>query len=105
MNTFDEHPGNAFLFEIATFLVMCAKECFDPFNKHYAPLRMLRAIGKLADFPQYVTELREDPFLQKIEHELDKAGSLVMNEPEAFGDFVNRLVDQFVDEMQKRSQD
>ncbi|MFQ6125241.1 MAG: DUF6092 family protein [Candidatus Heimdallarchaeota archaeon] len=105
MNTYDEHPGNAFLFEIATFLVMCAKECLDPFNKHYAPLRMLRTIGKLADFPLYVTELKEDRFLQQIKQELENAGSLVMNEPEAFGDFVNKLVDQFVDEMQKRSQE
>lgn len=103
MTMFDEHPGNAYLFEIASFLVMSAKESLDPFNEYYTPLRMLRAIVKLADFPQYVSELKADPFLQQFKQEYEEARTLV-DEPEVFQDFLNKLVDQFVDEMQKRSQ-
>jgi len=102
MNALDEHPGNAYLFEIATFLAMCAKESLDPFNKHYAPLRMLKVITKLADVPQYVTELKEDSFLQQIKQEFEVARVLVMEDPVAFSDFLDKLIDKFVDEMQNR---
>ncbi|MFX0116188.1 MAG: DUF6092 family protein [Candidatus Hodarchaeota archaeon] len=104
MNITDEISGNQYLFEIATFLVMCAKESLDP-SSEYASLRMLDVIEKLADFPQYVTELEEDPFLQQIKSKIEMAGDLVMNDPIAFRNFVNKLVDQFVDEMKKRSQE
>jgi len=104
MNVADEISGNAYLFEIATFLIMCAKESLDP-SSEYASLRMLDVIDKLADFPQYVPELKEDPFLQQIKSEIEKAGNLVMNDPKAFRNIVNKLVDQFVDEMNKRGQE
>ncbi|MFX0206603.1 MAG: DUF6092 family protein [Candidatus Hodarchaeota archaeon] len=102
MDTKEKISGNAYLFEIATFLVMCAKESLDP-TCQYAPLRMLDAIEKLADFPQYVLDLKEDSFLQHIKLEIEEAGDLVMNDPEAFQNFMDRLVDQFVEEMKKRS--
>lgn len=104
MNVADKITGNEYLFEIATFLVMCAKENLDP-SSEYASLRMLNVIDKLADFPQYVPKLKEDPFLQQIKPEIEKAGDLVMNDPKTFRNIVNKLVDQFVDEMNKRGQE
>ena len=102
MNTISEHPGNTYLFEIASFLVMSAKESIDPFNEYYIPLRMLRAIVQLADFPQYVSELNTDPFLQQFKQEYEEVRTLV-DEPNVFRDYMNTLVDKFVDEMQKRN--
>lgn len=104
MNVNNEHPGNTYLFEIATTLVMYAKECLDPFNKNYAPLRMLKVIVKLADFPQCLPEMNKDPFLEQFKQQFEEARVLVMNDPDGFQEFMNRLVDQFVDEMQRRIQ-
>jgi hypothetical protein len=102
MNHSEPTPGNAYLFEIATFLLMCAHESLDPSSKYHS-LRMLDVISKLADFPQHVSELNEDPFLLHIKQEIEDAEGLLMNDPEGFREFMNRLVDQFVDEMKKRS--
>lgn len=101
MNDQEKTSGNAYLFEIATLIIMCAKESLDPSCK-YPPLRMLDFIVKLAEFPQYVTELNEDPFLLHIKQEIDEADGLFSNDQEAFQNFMNRLVDQFVEEMKKK---
>lgn len=104
MNNPDSNSGNAYLFEIATFLIMCAQESLDPANE-YSALRMLDVIIKLADFPQHVSELNEDLFLLHIKQEIEDAEGVFMNDREAFREFMNRLVDQFVDEMKNRSQE
>ncbi len=100
MNNQEKTTGNAYLFEIATFIIMCAKESLDPTSKYHT-LRMLDIIEKLAEFPKYVSELNEDSFLLHIKQEIDDAEGLFMNDQEAFQNFMNRLVDQFVEEMKK----
>ena len=104
MNNPEKLSGNAYLFEVVTFLLMCAQESLDP-SSEYSALRMLDVIIKLADFPQYVSELNEDPFLLHIKHEIEDVEGVFMNDRPAFRGFMNRLVDQFVDEMKKRSQE
>ena len=47
---------------------------------------------------------RLEPFLYPDSEEAEEARVLVMNDPDGFQEFMNRLVDQFVDEMQRRIQ-
>jgi len=93
--------GNDYLFEIATFLATSAQGCLGE-PPLYGPFRLLDALSKLADFPEYATGLSPDPFLKKIKAVVDEKKFLVMYDVDGFKRAIDEIVEKFAKELKKR---
>jgi len=93
--------GNDYLFEIAVFLATSARGCIDE-PPLYGPFRLLDALSKLADFPEYETGLNPDPFLKEIKTIVDEKKFLVMYNIEEFKRALDEIVEKFAKELKKR---
>jgi len=93
--------GNEYLFEIALFLTISARNCIDE-PPLYGPFRLLDALSKLVDLPKYATGLDEDPFLREIKVVIDEKKFLVMYDAEGFKRALDEIVEKFAKELKKR---
>jgi hypothetical protein len=93
--------GNDYLFEIALFLATSAQGCLNE-PPLYGPFRLLDALSKLADFPDYATELNPDPFLKEIKAIVDEKKFLVMDDVEGFKKAIEEIIEKFSKEIKKR---
>jgi len=93
--------GNDYLFEIAVFLATSAQGCLGE-PPLYGPFRLLDALGKLADFPEYATGLSPDPFLKEIKAIVDEKKFLVMYDVDGFKKAIDEIVRKFSKELKKR---
>jgi len=93
--------GNDYLFEIAVFLATSAQGCINE-PPLYGPFRLLDALSKLADLPDYVAGLDTDPFLKEIKAIVDEKKFLVMYDVEGFKRAVNEIVEMFAKELKRR---
>jgi len=93
--------GNDYLLEIAVFLATSAQGCLNE-PPLYGPFRLLDALSKLAEFPNYVTGLAPDPFLKGIKAIVDEKKFLVMYNVEGFKKAIDEIVEEFVRELKAR---
>jgi hypothetical protein len=93
--------GNDYLFEIAIFLATSAQGCLvEP--PLYGPFRLLDALSKLADFPDYVVGLNPDSFLKEVKAFIDEKKFLVMYDVDGFKKAIDEIVEKFAKEIKKR---
>lgn len=93
--------GNDYLFEIAVFLATSAQGCLNE-PPLYGPFRLLDALSKLADFPDYAAGLDQDPFLKEIKAIVDEKKFLVMYDVDGFKRAIDEIVERFSKELKKR---
>lgn len=93
--------GNDYLFEIALFLATSAQGCLGE-PPLYGPFRLLDALSKLADFPDYATGLDADPFLKDIKAIVDEKKFLVISDVDGFKSAIDEIVERFAKEIKKR---
>jgi hypothetical protein len=93
--------GNDYLFEIAVFLATSAQGCLNE-PPLYGPFRLLDALSKLADLPDYAPGLDRDPFLKEIKAIVDEKKFLVMYDVEGFKRAIDEVVERFSKELKKR---
>lgn len=93
--------GNDYLFEIAVFLATSARGCIDE-PPLYGPFRLLDALSKLTDLPEYATGLNPDPFLKEIKAIVDEKKFLVMYDVDGFQRAIDEIVEKFAKELKKR---
>ena len=68
----------------------------------YGPFRLLDALSKLTDLPEYATGLTPDPFLKGIKAIVDEKKFLVMYDVEGFKRAIDEIVEKFAKELKKR---
>jgi hypothetical protein len=93
--------GNDYFFEIAVFLAMSAQGCLNE-PPLYGPFRLLDALSKLAELPDYVTGLAPDSFLKEIKAVVDEKKLLVMYDVEGFRKAIDEIVEKFGRELKAR---
>jgi hypothetical protein len=93
--------GNDYLFEIAVFLATSAQGCLNE-PPLYGPFRLLDALSKLADLPDYAEGLSPDAFLKEIKAIVDEKKFLVMYDEQGFRKAIEELVAKFSKELRKR---
>jgi len=93
--------GNDYLFEIALFLATSAQGCLNE-PPLYGPFRLLDALSRLADFPDYATGLNSDAFLREIKAIVDEKKFLVMYDVDGFKNAIDGIVEKFAKEAKKR---
>ncbi|MDH5690122.1 MAG: DUF6092 family protein [Candidatus Bathyarchaeota archaeon] len=93
--------GNDYLFEIAVFLATSARGCIDE-PPLYGPFRLLDALSKLTDLPEYAIGLNPDPFLKEIKAIVDEKKFLVMYDVDGFQRAIDEIVEKFAKELKKR---
>jgi hypothetical protein len=97
----NKRNGNDYLFEIALFLVTSAQGCLNE-PPLYGPFRLLDAFSRLAEFPDYATELKSDTFLKEMKAIVDEKKFLVMYDVDGFKKAVDEVVKKFAKEAKKR---
>lgn len=102
MKNKENHTGNEYLFELATFLVMSANGCLDE-PPSYGPLRLIDALSRLIDLPKYASCLNEDQFLRDVKKEVDEKKDLIMSDRKGFRSFLDEMVSRFAVELKNRS--
>lgn len=93
--------GNDYLFEIAVFLATSAQGCLNE-PPLYGPFRLLDALSKLAEFPDYAPGLAPDPFLKEIKAIVDEKKFLVMYDVEGFKKAIGEIIEKFAKELKAR---
>jgi len=93
--------GNKYLFEIAVFLAISARNCIDE-PPLYGPFRLLDALSKIIEFPKYAACLQDDPFLKQIKTIVDEKKFLVMHDVDGFKKAADEIVEMFAKELKKR---
>lgn len=93
--------GNDYFFEIAAFLATSAQGCLNE-PPLYGPFRLLDALSKLAELPDYDRGLTPDPFLKEIKAIIDEKKLLVMYDVEAFRGAIDEIVEKFGRELKAR---
>jgi hypothetical protein len=93
--------GNDYFFEIAVFLATSAQGCLNE-TPLYGPFRLLDALSKLAELPDYATGLAPDPFLKEIKAIVDEKKLLVMYDVEGFKKAIDEIVEKFGRELKAR---
>ena len=93
--------GNDYLFEIAVFLATSAQGCLNE-PPLYGPFRLLDALSKLAEFPDYVQGLAPDPFLVEVKAIVDEKKFLVMYDVEGFKKAIDEIIKRFAGELKAR---
>jgi len=97
----EKPTGNDYLFEIAVFLATSAQGCLNE-PPLYGPFRLLDALSKLADLPDYAPGLAHDPFLKEIKAIVDDKKFLVMYDVEGFRRAIDEIVEKFAKELKSR---
>ena len=97
----EKPTGNDYLFEIAVFLIMSAQGCLSE-PPLYGPFRLLDALSKLADLPDYTKGLNSDPFLKEIKAIVDEKKFLVMYDVEGFKRVIDEIAEKFAKELKTR---
>ena len=93
--------GNDYFFEVAVFLATSAQGCLNE-PPLYGPFRLLDALSKIADLPDYATGLTPDPFLKEIKAIVDEKKLLVMYDVEGFKKAIDEIVEKFARELKAR---
>jgi hypothetical protein len=93
--------GNDYLFEIALFLATSAQGCLGE-PPLYGPFRLLDALSKVADFPDYARGLDADPFLKEIKAIVDEKKFLVTYDVDGFKKAIDEIVEKFAKETKRR---
>lgn len=93
--------GNDYLFEVAVFLATSAQGCLNE-PPLYGPFRLLDALSKLVELPDYVTGLAPDPFLKEVKAIVDEKKLLVMYDVEGFKKAIDEIVEKFARELKTR---
>ena len=93
--------GSDYFFEIAVFLATSAQGCLNE-PPLYGPFRLLDALSKLAELPDYVTGLAPDPFLKEIKGIIDERKLLVMYDVKGFKKAIDEIVEKFARELKAR---
>jgi hypothetical protein len=93
--------GNDYFFEVAVFLATSAQGCLNE-PPLYGPFRLLDALSKIADLPDYATGLTPDPFLKEIKAIVDEKKLLVMYDVEGFKKAIDEKVEKFARELKAR---
>lgn len=93
--------SNDYLFEIAIFLATSAQGCLNE-PPLYGPFRLLDALSKVADFPDYEPGMNPDPFLKEIKTIVDDKKFLVMYDVDGFRRAIDEIVERFSKELKKR---
>ncbi len=97
----DEDTGRKFVFELATFLLTAARGCVD--EPHiYGPLRLIDGVSRLADIFDHVECIERDPYIERAKEDIDKNKFRVMASEEEFVRFLDKMIEEFADEMVRR---
>lgn len=68
----------------------------------YGPFRLLDALSKVADFPDYARGLDADPFLKEIKAIVDEKKFLVICDIDGFKRAIDEIVERFAKETRRR---
>lgn len=83
-------------FQLATFLVIAARELVDdPAN--YGPFRLIDAVDR------FIVEAFDDDFLREIQPELERGFELLTGEPDAVVSWLDDLTRRFAAEAKRRN--
>jgi hypothetical protein len=96
-----KNTGNEYLFELAIFLAISARNCIDE-PPLYGPFRLLDALSRLTDFPKHATGLEDDQFLSEVKAFVDERKFLVTTDVEGFKRSADELVERFARELKRR---
>ena len=91
-----------YLLEVAAFLVMSARGVIDE-GFMYGPFRLVDAVGRLADLPNYAPCIKEDGFMLELKREIDERKNTLMESEERFVQFLDELVAKIARELKRRA--
>ncbi|MCX8182550.1 MAG: DUF6092 family protein [Candidatus Methanomethyliaceae archaeon] len=96
-----EQTGNDYIFELILFLATSAQGCLNE-PPLYGPFRLLDAISRLIDLPDYGGSLAQDPFLKELKNFIDSRKFLVMYDVEGFKRAIDEVVMRLTNEAKNR---
>ncbi|MBC7113398.1 MAG: nitroreductase family protein [Candidatus Methanomethyliales bacterium] len=96
-----EETVNDYLFELALFLATSAQGCLNE-PPLYGPFRLLDALSRLIDLPDYGGGLTKDPFLKELKNFVDSKKFLVMYDVEGFKSAIDEVVMRLTTEAKRR---
>ncbi len=97
----DPKKADEYIFDLAAYLATSARGCVD--EPHlYGPLRLIEALSRLVDLPNYASCLGQDTFLEDIKKQIDEGKTSVMYNSEQFIRLLDNLVTQFAREIKRR---
>lgn len=96
-----KQTGNDYLFELALFLATSAQGCLNE-PPLYGPFRLLDALSRLINLPNYGDSLAQDPFLKDIKDLVDSKKFLVMYDVDGFKRAIDEIVAKLTAEAKNR---
>ncbi len=93
--------GNDYLFELALFLATSAQGCLNE-PPLYGPFRLIDALSRLVDLPDYGEGLAQDPFLKDLKTFVDSKKFLVMYDVDGFKRAIDEIVMRLTAEAKNR---
>ena len=97
----EKSNGDKYLFDIAIFLATSARGCIEE-PPLYGPFRLIDALSRLIELPNYVICLKKDRFLAKMKKVIDAKKFLVISDVEGFKAFLDEVIQEFAKELKKR---
>jgi len=101
LNIKKDKTGDEYFYELIAYLATSAKGCLDE-PKSYGTFRLIDALSCLLLLPNYAPCLKKDPFLKKIQSEVDKNKFMHVSNPEAFKASLDDLILKLAKEAKKR---
>ena len=95
------NPLEQYLFELALFLLTAAQESTTE-PRIYPTLRLLDAVGRLADLSSKTHLIEPDDFLIQAKKEIDAKKTKVVASDHESAKFIDDMVIKFTDELRKR---
>lgn len=96
-----KQTGNDYLFELALFLATSAQGCLNE-PPLYGPFRLLDALSRLIDLPDYGESLAKDPYLKELKNFVDSKKFLVMYDVDGFKKAIDEIVMRLTVEAKNR---
>ena len=96
-----DKTGDEYFYELITYLATSAKGCLDE-PKSYGIIRLIETLNRLLSLPDYAPCLKKDPFLKKIQSEIDNNKFMRSSNPKAFTRFLDDLILKLAKEAKKR---
>ncbi|MGQ9759466.1 MAG: DUF6092 family protein [Candidatus Methanomethylicaceae archaeon] len=97
----EKPTANDYLFELALFLATSAQGCLNE-PPLYGPFRLLDALSRLIDLPEYGDGVSKDTFLKELKAFVDAKKFLVMHDVEGFKKAIDEIVQRLTIEAKKR---
>jgi hypothetical protein len=91
-----------YLLELAAFMVMSARGVIDE-GFMYGPFRLVDAVSRLAELPEYADCIKEDKFLAEVKKEIDGNKNTLMESEQRFTDFLDGLAVKIARELKRRA--